>query len=381
MPGKARVLKVPFENDLKAISFYNDKLNKKISPFAIEKIFPSGGKIIYVNNAGLFNSISNSKSNFLELSNVTNLLNNTAKGGTLFTSSDKIKPRHEFSQIEKFIGLMELNGKININSSSLIAYNQLNSPESLNFHANKLVLSDSMKKIKFENVTLNGLKFYGNYTAELNSSGFMTMPSSNSFYDYIDFRAPIEAPIKIKVDSKQAGGAEISLTNQSKINTFNFTDDFEIDIQQGYGNRANDTLNFLIKNPKIKFTGNAIIDSPNFSNFPLSGSRYLKINGTMSSDFDHVDDYYGKNDKLEETRYITYLNGVNITGKTNPYVEKLGIMGDLSYRARNHDVSIPLQEIVTSTQNILLIISVIAISFFVSSLIWRNRLFWRVDKR
>ena len=72
--GKTRITRMPLENDLKVISFYNDNLNNKISPFAIEKEFPNNGKIIYVNNAGLFDSIPNRKLNFLNLANFTNLL-------------------------------------------------------------------------------------------------------------------------------------------------------------------------------------------------------------------------------------------------------------------------------------------------------------------
>ena len=376
--GKTRILKMPVENDLKILSFYSDKLNNKISPFTIEKEFPNGGKIIYVNNAGFFDSISNRKSNFLNLANFTNFLNINPEGDAFFTKSEKFNSTHQFTDIEKFIGLMELNGQINIKSTSLIPYNEQNRSEDLNLHVNKLVLSNGMKKIKFDNVTIRDLRFYGQYTAEINSSGFMRIPSSNSFYDYIDFHTPMESSIKIKVVPGVSGGAEISLVNKSKVNTLNFTDDFEIDIQKGYAKSANHSLNFLVKNPEIKFTGNAIIDSPDFSNFPLSGSRFLKINGTISTIFDHVDDYHVRNDRSTETRYITYLNGLNITGKTNPYVEKLRIMGDISYRARNHDVGIPLQQIFTSTQNIILLISVFVICFFTSRLIWSRKLIFRL---
>jgi len=140
----------------------------------------------------------------------------------------------------------------------------------------------------------------------------------------------------------------------------------------------NHSLNFLVKNPDIKFTGNAIIDSPDFSNYPLSGSRFLKINGTISTKFDHVDDYHERNNRSTESRFITYLDGINITGKTNPYVEKLRIMGDISYRARNHDVGIPLQQIFTSTQNIILLVSVFVICFYISRLVWSRKLINRL---
>ena len=210
--GKARVLKMPVENDLKMVSFYSDKLNNKISPFAIQKEFPNGGKIIYVNNAGFFDSISNRKSNFLNLANFTNLLNikpDGADGSTILTRPDKFKSTHQFTKIEKFIGLMELNGQINIKSTSLIPYNDQNKSENLNLHVNKLVLSNGTKKTNFDNVTIKDLRFYGQYTAEINSSGFMSIPSSNSFYDYIDFHMPVESSIKIKIIPGVSGGAEV----------------------------------------------------------------------------------------------------------------------------------------------------------------------------
>ena len=106
----------------------------------------------------------------------------------------------------------------------------------------------------------------------------------------------------------------------------------------------------------------------------MSGSRFLKINGTISTKFDHVDDFYEKSDKLTETRYITYLKSVDITGSTNPSVENLRIMGDISYRAKNHDIGIPLQKIFSSTENIILIIIVFIICLFVSRFIWSRKL-------
>ena len=372
--GKARVLKIPLENDLKIVSFYSDKLNKRITPFSIEKTFPDGGKIIFINSAGFFYSISKSHENdFLKITNMTNLLNLKSYSNMSQTGSDKFKSVHRFSNIEKFIGLMELYGKIKINSSSLIIYNESDRSNNLNLDVDKLIISNKTKKLSFDNVTIKDLKLYGAYTGQINSSGLFSLPSSNSFYEYIDLHMPREFSLKIKMAPREYGGAKISLINQSKITTFNFTDDFEIYIQIGH-KFSNRSPSILIKNPEIKLIGNAIIDSPDFSDVLMSGSRFLKINGTISTKFDHVDDFYEKSDKLTETRYITYLKSVDITGSTNPSAENLRIMGDISYRAKNHDIGIPLQKIFSSTENIILIIIVFIICLFVSRFIWSRKL-------
>lgn len=371
--GKARVLNIPPENGLKTVSFYSDKSNNNITPFAIEKKFPNGGKVIFVNNGGFFDSVSN-MNDFLNLTSISNMLNINFNDNISQTSFDKIESKHQFTKLEKFIGLMELYGKIQVNSTSLILYNGTDSTENLNLDVEKLVLSNDAKKIRFNNVTIKDLKLYGHYKALLNLSGSISLPSSNSYYDYIDLHVPTESPVRIKVVPGEYGGAAIAIINQSKVNTFNFTDNFEIDILKGSNNSSNGSLDFLIKNPEIDFIGRAIIDSPDFYNVLLSGSRYLKINGTISAQFDHVDDYYEKRDGLLESRYITYLKNISITGETNPHTESIGIMGDISNRARNHGVGIPIQEIFISTQNLILIVSVFIVCFFVCRLMWSRRL-------
>lgn len=363
--GKARVVKIPTDNKTKATSFYSDDLNHSLTPFTIEKEFPNGGKIIYVNNFGFFESISKTRSNLLELTKVADMLSINYNGnpGIRF---DDVKSLHNFTNLEKFIGLMEMHGKTSVISSSLIPYGEKMHPADLNLRTNKLIISNDQKKMNFENVTIKALRFYGQYSVQINFSGFISLPSSNSFYDYIDFHTPADSSIRINAVVANGGGAEVSLKNESKVNTYNFTDNFEIDIVQ------NDihSLNFLIKEPEIRFIGNATIDSPDFTNYSLSGNRFFKVHGTLSTTFDHVDDYRARNDNSVESRYVSYLKGLNITGETYPGDEKVRVMGDISYRARNHDVGIPLQQIFMSTQNIILLFSVIGACFLISKLVW-----------
>jgi hypothetical protein len=377
VPGKVRGIKFPHEEQLKIVSFYSNKFNKTIVPFGIEKTFPSGGKIVFINSAGFFDSIKSHKNDILMLANVTNLMNvksNTNLNLSKYSLS-LFKPENQYGNTNKFIGLMELEGKIKINSRSILPYNQWNELHNLTLKVDKLKLSNKIENLTFDNVTIKNLKFYGGYEGEINSTGSFSLPSSNSFYDYIDLHMPREFSLKIKITPKEYGAAKITLINQSKLETFNFTDNVEIYIQKRSNELSNSSLSFLIKNPEIKLIGKANIDSPNFSEVPLSGSRFLKINGTISTILDHVDDHYEKSDKTIGARYITYLNGLNITGSTNPQIDKLLIMGDISYRAKNHHIGIPLQEIFSSTQNITLIISVFVICFFVSRLIWSRLIF------
>jgi hypothetical protein len=377
-PGKVRSINFPHEDKLKIVSFYSDKFNKTIAPFGIKKMFPSGGKIVFINSAGFFDSIKSYKNDILMLSNLINLMNLKSNTNLSKDSFSNFKSENQFGNIDKFTGLMELDGKIKINSTSILPYTQWNELNNLTLKVDKLKLSNKIENLTFENVTIKNLKFYGAYEGELNSNGSLSLPSSNSFYNYIDLHMPREVSIQIKIAPKEYGATEITLINQSKPKTFNFTDSVEIYIQKRSDKLSNSSLSLLIKNPEIKFIGKANIDSPNFSGNPLSGSRFLKINGTISTIIDHVDDYYEKSDKTIGARYITYLKGLNITGITNPQVDKLPIMGDISYRAKNHHIGIPLQEIFSSTQNIMLIVSVLVTCFFVSRFIWSRRLIFRL---
>jgi hypothetical protein len=231
----------------------------------------------------------------------------------------------------------------------------------------------------FNNVTIKDLKLYGQYKVQLNTRGFISLPSTNSYYDYIDLHVPIDSPLKIRLAPGKYGGASISLINQSMVNIYNFTNNLEIEIQKSSSNNnSNGLIDILTRSPEIEFTGSTIIDSADFSNVLLSGNRYLKINGTISAKFDHVDDYYEKRDDLLESRPVTYLKDIKISGKTNPDSEAVGIMGDISYRARNHEQGVPLQEIFASTQNLFLIIAVFTIYLFISRLIWSRRLTLRL---
>ena len=66
--------------DKNVIASYVDLTNHTLSPFAVEKYFSNGGKIVLVNAEGYFNAISKYPRNFFSLSKFANLLDlNPAK--------------------------------------------------------------------------------------------------------------------------------------------------------------------------------------------------------------------------------------------------------------------------------------------------------------
>ena len=56
--GLVKKVEMNISADADVIATYRDKQDKIIAPFAIEKHFSNGGKIILVNSEGYFNSLS-----------------------------------------------------------------------------------------------------------------------------------------------------------------------------------------------------------------------------------------------------------------------------------------------------------------------------------
>ena len=94
--------------DAEVMTTYRDKQDKIIAPFAIEKHFSNGGRIILINSEGYFNSLSNSpKKYFLSLSNISMLLN--------LQLGKALPSETTFEQAKRFIGNPEMSGKISMN--------------------------------------------------------------------------------------------------------------------------------------------------------------------------------------------------------------------------------------------------------------------------
>ena len=129
--GLVRRVEMNHSADAEVIATYRDKQDKIIAPFAIEKHFSNGGRIILVNSEAYFNSLSKSpKKYFLSLSNISTLLD--------LQSGKALPSETTFEQAKRFIGNPEMSGKISINSSSLLMSDDINDDSSHEIYSDRI---------------------------------------------------------------------------------------------------------------------------------------------------------------------------------------------------------------------------------------------------
>lgn len=90
--GVVKKLQMNLSQDTNVISDYRNKSNMFVAPFVLEKDFPNGGKILYVNSEGYFNSLSKSPIDyFMSLTKIPTLLDLQAGKSVFFNNSEPAK--------------------------------------------------------------------------------------------------------------------------------------------------------------------------------------------------------------------------------------------------------------------------------------------------
>jgi hypothetical protein len=360
--------------DAKIKSFYVYD-NRKVAPFAIEKNYGGlGGRIIIVNGVGYFDAIFRSPEHFfLTLANFPNLIDlTTSKYREAMPIADTAISG------ARFYGDLSLSGDSAINSSSLILPSGSSGfyPDEisvLNIQNGSGIVNLRSLQDYSRNLEITNLTLYGTYEGIIESAGELHLPSSPSYYDYVDI--PIPAGSNMTLRLSNGATAEFNVRNDILNYTQHITiaDAGEIKfnkiIPQNPFSKIEtipDATHVLMKSPNITVNGN--ISSSKFynPNFPFSKERSQDAEKLVTR-VDHVDNYRENNNNGSETKYITYLSSTQFEESTNADSQqqlKLKIPGNMDSSA-NETI-----KMLSSTASIVALVMII---FITTMFVWRFR--------
>jgi hypothetical protein len=360
--GLVKKVQINSSKSVNVIATYRDDANQTVSPFAVEKNFPNGGRIVYVNSEGYFNTISKSpRQYFLSLSNISSILN---LDGESSVNSEVIS-----TPAKRFVGEVNISGNVSLKSPSLMRLGITNN--SAGIYAGRILISgkSNNESLTFNNVSIKDIKLIGQYEITINSLGTSTLPSMSSQHKYISISTPAEFNMTVNLSSDRYSSAEIVTLNNSHIKTIKVDNASLINL---YGIKQDSlkSIPVILKTPEIKVSGHIGFNESNFDPYLARGIIPLNQEGNLSAKFDYVDNYkviYGNG--TTKMSYITYFQSIT----NNSSVDKeqpLKLPGDISPLAKKQGVHISLKEAIFSTSNIILLISVSALTVIVSWLIW-----------
>ncbi|OLB91162.1 MAG: hypothetical protein AUH25_03295 [Thaumarchaeota archaeon 13_1_40CM_38_12] len=291
-------------NDTIIKSFYT-KNNQHVSPFVIENVY-GNGKIIFVNTAGYFRSISESPQQFfLDLSAIPTL------AGLDLSQSKNV---HSVSALppSRFVGNFNASGSIQIKSSSILISKSSGFYISVQ-HMRRGILDDSQENQNALQIT--GLQIVGPATILAYSTNLSS--GLNSEYGYIPFT--LSNGINMLVEISNESEAQIVTADNKviKISDEDIQND-RIEIQSFAKidpSVAPDLI--LMKNPTITVKGMTYFNElhsndPNDLTKPWANGIAVTINGTFEAKFSHLD---VKPNNLDKS--ITYFKWIKVNGTTN----------------------------------------------------------------
>jgi hypothetical protein len=352
IPGYVKRFEINSIPDVNLIASYRNINNQTVAPFAMEKIFSNGGRIILVNAEGYFNTISNSPSKFFSsLSNISKLLPLDSDNGTTQNTSNTL---------QGFIGNMEILGKINLNSSSLSLLEEDSYPYVLNAAQVTIFNKTNDSSISFDNMSIKSLKLIGRSEININLTGMLKLPEMLSDHNYIGTSIPNDFNMTVRLYPERLSYIDILAQNNSVINHIKVNNGSKIDF---YNIRAEPPLKsvpVLLKNPEIKVNGRASIKNAYFNGF-LDNSGGLHVGdafnfqGTLKMTFDFIDHYNKALRGGTSTQYITYLQSFYTDGNIEQHEELLKLPGDVHSNTKEKE-DIPLEKIFSSSSNIITLI-------------------------
>ena len=364
--GLVRRVEMNHSADAEVIATYRDKQDKIIAPFAIEKHFSNGGRIILVNSEGYFNSLSNSpKKYFLSLSNISTLLN--------LQSGKALPSETNFEQAKRFIGNPEMSGKISINSSSLLMSNDINEDSSHEIYSDRILISNNSNNQSrvFDNVTLKDLKLIGRYDVTINSTGTLTLPSKDSQHEYIGISIPAKSNMTVNLYPDGRNSGQIVTLNGSSVNTIKVDNNSTINFYNISGAASQKSIPVLLKSPEIKVIGHIGFNQSNFDPYFVNNEIPLDQEGRLETKVNFVDNYkqFYENGTTK-IQYITYLQSINVEPGIKWGDITLNLPGDISHHAKRFGPQIPLKEALFSSADLILMISIIVVTMIGSRIMW-----------
>jgi hypothetical protein len=360
--GDVRNAEFKTSADTNLVASYMNHDNKAIAPFIMEKIFPSEGKIIFINAKGYYDAIKNNpKEYFPSLSNFSKLF-----------GINQEKPRNQniTEPTKRFLGEVKISGSTSLNGSSILLPNI--TADSYPITVGNLSILDKGGNLKssFKKVSLLSMKLNGQYQVIINSKGKLMLPSPISQNGYIGILLPKGFNMTVKLFNGNNSRAEIITTDDSHNNTFIMNNDSKVELYDVKSKTPSSrSLHILMKNPEITVNGNTSFKDASFYGKGPDSYAPLKIDGKINAKFDFVDNYDEPYDNGTRTKYATYLKSIDIEGVTPKDIE-LKLPGDIPSNAKNKGLLIPLNKILISPANIIILIVLTSITIIISKLYW-----------
>lgn len=374
VPGLVNKIEMKSYSDTNVLASYQNKNNRTIAPFVVEKNFSNGGKIVLINAEGYFNTISNSpRKYFLSLSNISNLLDLPSTKAKAYQGT--IDP------IQGFIGDMAVSGDITLNSSSLSLLDEDGRPYVIN--ASRIVIFNGTNNLHsvFDDVLIRDLNLLGDYEIIINFKGKLKLPDLRSNHNYISMLIPTDSNMTVKLSPAKHSHSEIAIQNHSSNYTIKANNDSKIEF---YKIRTNPPLKFvpiMMKNPEIKVNGNASIKNSVFYGYisqqgKLETGEPIDLQGKLNAKFDFIDHYNQPYRNGTEISYITYLQSLTMD-RGNSYQPKefLRLPGDISTQAKEEGLDIPLEKVLSSSSNIIVLIGLTTITLIAIWLLRRMHVY------
>jgi hypothetical protein len=358
--GFARDIDIKPSSDTKVIAYYRNDQNKLMKPFAIEKHFTNSGRIIYINSEGYFNAIyNNPKKYFASLAHFSDLFDSNPN------KSASVIPQNVSGPIKRFIGDVEMSGKISINGSSFSIVNSSTNSHNIEVKAASILDKNENLKNYLENLTLVNMKLYGQYGVSIDSLGTLTVPGSLTQHDYVQISLPNEFNMTLTPFDNKNSHAEILTKNNSSIDTVELSNRSKVVFYKVKSASPLKSVPVIIKNPLIAVDGNLNFEKGNF----YGDMRYvpLKVSGHAEARFDFIDDFKESNGTRTKTQYLSYLQSLTLDGKIKQANQVFKLPGDIPSDLKKRGLDVPLISILGSLSNIAL---VIAISIGTMILIW-----------
>ena len=360
VPGQVNTIVMNQKSDEKTIASYMNYNNESIAPFAIEKAYPNGGKIILINAKGYFTTISNSHEYFYSLSNIFKLLG---------IEADKIQEdKNMASPMPGFIGDMETSGRVTINSSSF------SFPDGDNYPQIKAAYIKIFNKTGLSNISIGGqiikdLKISGLADISISSVGKIELPGMISEDNYASMKIPNGFNMTIDLHPRRLGFVEVVLENSSVTNYFKIKNDSKIEFYNISSRTTLNSIPVLVKNPEIMAMGhttlkNAVLDGYLDDRGALNKGTPFDFQGNLKTKIYFVDHYNQPYKHGTLTQYIVYLKSITMNGTVSQQEDLLKIPGDISEFAKMKGEYIHLGKIAGSSINII-ILSVLLTTTFV----------------
>jgi hypothetical protein len=357
--------------DVKVKSFYSNGNGQFVAPFAIEKNYDRGGRIIFVNMEGYYDAISKRPHIFFKtLGHISDII------GLEVDSYSGVEV-HDTKPVARVVGNLTPMGNVSIMGSSLLFSE--NASESNVFSAELVSISNQKNSYLqdnktgdqkgFRNALITDLKLSGQYEVEIYSSSTILPTISSALYGYVPMTIPPGSDIQLKLGK---GGRAEFLVNGSdqiiRINSGNVTfQEVALDSQSKPG------IFILMKAPHIRVNGSTQFTNIISEDLTTSSSKPAQVNGSLMLKFNHLDRYYENSRSEIETKYVTYLNDIDIQ---SPKLAKLDIKipGDISQSAKEQGVKMPWKKALLSDAGIILILGISIVSAVTLPLAWKDRL-------